>query len=412
MNTKYKKIIMVTAFVIVLGVFSFMIWLMFQKSFLKPSDPTLPPTNPDTDIRLPESEPITPRDVFDPSDPNLELEPDGTEPTTSEATPAPDRDNKITSPNSFPSIAVTPTADNSSVQYYDPLDNKFYRLNDNGEPVPLSNEAFYNVSKVNWSPDKNKAILEYPDNTKIIYNFNNNSQITLPKHWEGFEFSPTGDKIAFKSIGFEPENRWLSIVNSDGTQAQNIERLGTNADKATVNWSPNGQVLAHFQDGYDYNRKEIFFVGQNKENFKSMLVQGRNFESKYSPSGAKILYSVYSDFNDYKPSLWIADGSPETMGANTTPLALETWVDKCTFFSETKLYCAVPRALDAGAGLLSSANTQYLDDLYLIDLVTDSRQLISMNESYNMTNLIITNDGSTLYFNDQKTNALLKLPLP
>jgi len=410
MDDQRKKILIIIAFIFVVVLAGFLLWRIFQSTLSPEPDQSNNP-NVSDDFRLPESDPISARPIVSPGDPQLPLGESQTEPAGDDNSTASDRTNKISSPNSFPTISATASNDGNSIQYYDPLDNKFYRLNDNDEPIAISDEAFYNVKQVNWSPDKASAVLEYPDGNKVIYNFQTKNQITLPKHWEDFEYAPSGDRIAFKSIGFEEENRWLSVMNADGSQAVNLEKLGQNADKATVNWSPNGQIIATFQDGYDYNRKEVFFIGLNRENFKSMLVQGRGFQSKWSPSSNKMLYSVYSDFNGYRPSLWLTDADVENIGANTKPLALETWVDKCTFASETKVYCAVPRSLDDGDGLLPSSRIQSPDDLYLIDLESDARTLISVDDSYNMSNLIVTQDGQSLFFTDQKTGGLYKIPL-
>jgi len=155
----------------------------------------------------------------------------------------------------------------------------------------------------------------------------------------------------------------------------------------------------------------VFFIGLNHENFKSMLVQGRGFSSQWSPSGNQMLYSVYSDFNDYKPSIWIADANGDNIGQNLQPLEIDTWSEKCSFASDTKLYCAVPRSLQPGSGWLPSSAVDTNDDLYMIDLETNGKTLISTEGSYNMKNLIITKDESSLYFTDQKTGGLYKVPL-
>jgi len=410
MSDQQKKILMIIGFFAVVIFASLILWRMFSGT--QAPGPNTGPKATSTFTTLPGSDPNSGVIISDPNgtttlpinDINLP-EPGG---DTGDET---DRDNKITSPNNFPIIDATIDSTGNTVQYYDPLEKKFYRLDDNGVPVVMSDKVFHNVDNVSWSPDKNKAILEYPDGSKNIYNFTNDTQTSLPKHWQDFEFSPTGDQIAFKSIGFEPENRWLSIMSSDGTQAQNIEKLGGNADKATVNWSPNRQIVGTFQDATDFNRKEVFFIGLNHENFKSMIVQGRGFQSRWSTTGNKLLYSVYSDFNGYKPSLWITDANGDNVGQNTTPLAIETWAEKCTFASDTLMYCAVPRSLQDGAGWLPPSTITSPDDVYAINLETGQKDLVVSEGDYNMSNLIITKDGATVYFTDNKTGGLYKLPL-
>jgi hypothetical protein len=407
MSEQTKKILLISAFVLIAGGASYLLWLMFTDSTKFDKNPNeqvvvsgnLPASGPNTGIV-----PVTPG-----IDNNLPVDEAGETPES--PTKPSGRDNKISSPNNFPILDASLDSSGSTVQYYDPLDKKFYRLDDNGAPQAISDKPFYKVDKVSWSPDRNKAILEYPDGSKNIYNFSDQSQVSLPKHWQDFQFSPSGEQIAFKAIGYEPENRWLSIMNADGTGAQNIEKLGANADKATVNWSPNRQIVATFQDGADYNRQEVFFIGTNHENFKSMLVEGRGFQSKWSTTGNELLYSVYSDFNNYKPSLWITNANGDTIGQDTEPLQIDTWASKCSFASDKLLYCAVPRSLADGAGWLPPETLDTPDDVYAIDLETMAKSLVIAEGNYNMSNLIITKDGNTLYFTDNKTGGLYKLPL-
>jgi hypothetical protein len=58
---------------------------------------------------------------------------------------------------------------NGSLNYYNQLDGKFYRIGSDGKPQLLSDTVFYNVQKVTWSPTKNASILEYPNKSKIFY---------------------------------------------------------------------------------------------------------------------------------------------------------------------------------------------------------------------------------------------------
>lgn len=408
-SDKLKKILMIVGFLAIVAIAGFLLWRMFASNS-KPADNN--PTATSSTGYLPSSGPNSGGNIITPSN-NDTLPSNNTDTTNNPSNPKTEtpRDNKISSPNNFPILDATLTSDGNTVQYYDPLEKKFYRLNENGEPVPMSDKVFHNVEKVSWSPDKNKAILEYPDGSKNIYNFNDNSQVSLPQHWQDFEFSPTGDQIAFKSIGLETDNRWLSIMNSDGTQAVNIEKLGANADKATVTWSPSRQIVATFQDGANYNTKEVFFVGLNHENFKSMVVQGRDFQSTWSTTGNTLLYSVVSDFNGYRPSLWVTNANGDTIGENTTPLGIETWAKKCVFANDSLIYCAIPRSMQDGNGWVPSETLLTPDDIYAIDTSTGAKVLVSAEGDYNMSNLILTTDQATIYFTDNKTGGLYKLPI-
>lgn len=302
-----------------------------------------------------------------------------------------------------------------NLNYYNDIDGRFYRIDDNGIPVPLSDQVFFNVDTVTWAPQKEEAIIEYPDGANIYYDFNTNRQVTLPQHWESFSFAPQGEKIAAKSVGLSPENRWLVEANPDGSSVRLLEALGQNADKVIVDWSPNQQVVGFAQtaDGVGFNREEVFLVGRNGENFPSMTVEGRGLETKWSPTGDSLLYSVYSGRSDFKPELWITAGNPEQIGTNRRVIGLNTWPDKCHFASERYLYCAVPEALERGAGFNPELADNSPDLLYRIDTQNGIKTEIPLDreESHIVENMFLSDDGETLYFSDKRREGLFEVSL-
>jgi len=303
-------------------------------------------------------------------------------------------------------------SDGKSLQYYDNEDGKFYFIDSEGNIKAMSNKVFHDVKKTTWSSNRNQAILEYPDGSNILYNFDTDKQVTLPKHWEDFAFSSDGNKIVMKSIGLDPENRYLAISNSDGSKAKVIDKIGDNADKVYPSWSPNNQVVALFTQGIDFNRQEVFFIGQNNENFKSTVVEGRGFQPQWSPDGKKLLYSVYSSNNQMKPSLWIVDSQGDKIGSGRKKLRIETWAKKCNFHNASEIYCAVPNELQEGAGLFPELAKNTVDKLYRIDVNTGAKKIIAVPDgNYNISNIIISKDGEYLYFTDEKTSRIHKINL-
>jgi Tol biopolymer transport system component len=316
------------------------------------------------------------------------------------------------------SIVPTPTQDakmannGREIAYYDKSDNSFYKIDQTGKIKKLSDKKFYNVKKATWSPDVSKAIIEYPDNSKIMYDFQKQKQYTIPKHWEGFDFSPDGKQIVTKSMGIDPEMRWLAISNADGSQAKRIEPMGENYAKVNPTWSPTGQIIATYAEGKDLNRQNVYLIGKNNENFKSLLVEGRGFESQWSPTGSHLLYSVYNTESGYRPTLWITEATGERIGVGRKPLKLNTWAHKCTFGSTTKIYCAVPESLEEGSGLFPEIANSTPDNLYEINLTTGTKKLIAIPEDQTtMQNIMVSSDGRYLYFTDANTGKISKINL-
>lgn len=299
------------------------------------------------------------------------------------------------------------------LRYHNAADGKFYRILPDGTIKELADQVFYNVQKVTWAKTKDEAVLEYPDGAKIIYNFETKKQVTIPKHWEEFSFSPDSSELAAKSIGLSPENRWLITFNDDGTGTKLIEPMGENADKVQVNWSPSRQAVAFSQTGepLGVDRKEVLFVGLNGENFKSTVVEGNDFRPQWSPTGNRLLYSVYSARSSYKPELWVVDAYGETIGDNRQTLRLNTWADKCAFQDNTTLYCAVPRDLPEGAGMLPELAAGIYDDLYKIDLKTGLKTGVPLGGDYEINNISFDSNGEKVYFTTKSQSGIFEVKL-
>ncbi|MFH1291804.1 MAG: hypothetical protein ABIH87_01225 [bacterium] len=298
-------------------------------------------------------------------------------------------------------------------RYHNASDGKFYSITDSGESKLLADKVFYNVSKVTWAETKDKAVIEYPDDSKIIYDFENNKQVSLPKHWEDFSFSPEGSEIVAKSLGISTENRWLITMNDDGTGLKTIEPMGNNADYVTVDWSPSRQVIAFSNTGeaIGADRTEILLVGLNKENFKALTIEGNGFESEWSPTGKKLLYSAYSARSEYKPELWISDAYGDSVNENRQMLNINTWPDKCSFGDDNTIYCAVPRSLPEGAGMSKAIANSIYDDLYKIDLSTGLKTPISLDDNYTIQNISFDKKNNKLLFTDIYDSGVFEVSL-
>lgn len=314
----------------------------------------------------------------------------------------------------------TLSADGKSMNFYNKEDGYFYTIDKDGNIVKLSNQTFPNVQSAEWNRNAEKAVLTFPDESKIVYNFETQSQVTLPKHWDDVSFSPSSDNLIAKSLALDPNNRWLVVSNDNGSNVTSVQALGDNENKVQINWSPNDQVIA-FADtsavagnnttsGFD--TKIIYPVGKNQENFKGLVVEGFGFASTWSPSGKTILYSVYGDYSQGKPLLWLVNGTAATMGENRHSLGVNTWVDKCTWSSDTVVYCAVPQNLPDNAGLQRTIYANYPDTLYKLDLASNRNSVVAIPETdTTMLNLSISADGSLLYYSDGLSGQLKLIKL-
>jgi len=416
MNLDWKKLGIMALFLGAVALFAFFIYYFFFRQFITPSETVVTNTNQTTG-QLPVTININGRIYTVNSNTGLPVTNDNTNTIINTSTnnqPSETASGGLTTVNELtktPSLFAIATK-NGQVIYYNPADGKFYTLSADGDIKEFSDEVFFNVSGAIWSQNRDKAILEYPDGSNIIYDFKTKEQLTLPQHWYDFTFSPTDQQIAFKSGALDPENRFLAVAKLDGSQPIILENLNDQGDKFNVNWSPNQQMVATFTQGKDLDKSEVYFVGLNNENFKYMLVEGRDFRGQWSPTGDKMVYSVYSSNNDFKPQLWVSDAGANTIGNNRHSIGLETWADKCTFSSNSNLYCAVPNSLPVGAGMNSLVANSTADKLYEINLDTGAKTLIANPDGdHTMSNIIINENLNYLMFTDTNNNKIYKINL-
>jgi len=282
-----------------------------------------------------------------------------------------------------------------NIRFYDPFSGKFYKIDENGNKTLISNQSFPDVKTINWSPRKDEVILEFPDNSKIFYDFENKRQVKLPNHWKDFEFSPIKDEIVAKSIGLNRNNRFLISSQPDGNKAQAIYQLGDNQNLVIPTWSPNNQIIAFSKTGRTQSSGEqsILLLGKNHENFQSLIVPGYGFQPQWSPTGKQLLYSVYRQDNQNKPMLWVSGASGKDINRNRTKLNINTWADKCAWENESTIYCGVPIKLGIGAGFSKEAFQEIPDNIYKIDLKTHiSNKIDSNNQELHINHPIIKNN--------------------
>lgn len=419
---RYKKIFLILGFLAFCALLGWLIWMTFFK-------PTIErPPGIDDELweiirTLPEAERAEFEQLLgDPSwlpgladiDPGITIDPTRPDPTLMLDDPDPIASGGITKTElEVFRPTLRPTIDGQgNISYFDLRDNKFYRLDKDGNIITISDQIFEKAIDITWAPNADKAIIKNYDSSKILYNFDTKRQIALPNHWDDFSFSPDGSQITSKSLGNTADNRWLITFNDEGSSAQILEKIGDNHDKVYPNWSPNNQMVAMWTRGIDFNRQDVFFVGLNNENFRSTTIEGRGFQPQWSNTGERLLYSVYHTDTDMNPTLWVVNSSPDSIGQNRTRLNISTWAEKCTFVGNDDVYCAVPDYLPPGSGLFPEAADESIDSLYHINLKTNEKNLIAIpDRPTNISQIMVTSEKDKLFFTDKFTGQLYSINL-
>ncbi|MFC1663239.1 hypothetical protein ACFL04_03715 [Patescibacteria group bacterium] len=412
LSPRFKKIILIIALLAVTGLIIFAIyWVIFRE----PTEPGVDNVNGLVNGQLPNTNALVNRPVTD-LNVNAALPGTGVAPPDQVAAGG-DTIAQTLVANLTTSVTLGPSG--TDLQYYDPAKGQFFRISSDGRTKQLLSPAvFAQVQEVTWSPDGNKAVMEFPDGSKIVYDFSKRQQSTLPVELNDFSFSPDSNMLAFKFTGATLDDQWLAISNADGTSAQLIEEVGDQAPLVDSDWSPNQQMIATYSKSISGSQQEIIFLGQYGENFQSLQVNGRGFESQWSPSGELLLYSTHSADANYNPTLHITRAQGDTIGESNYSLNVQTWSDKCAFGATgSSVICAVPSYLPTGAGLRRELTYGIPDDIFEINLATGSRRLLASPiatdgfTKYSVSDMKLSADGTTIFFTDEITGQLLSLRL-
>lgn len=411
MSERNKKILFAVFFIIFSVAMGYGLYWMFFRAGA-PQTPT-----PGTSIpsgQLPQSGQGTAATGTAPTGPGGLPEAGGVTPPVSEVTTPEAGPSKIHLLRDGVTQSVSPAPDGNGARFYNPEDGRFYKVTDDGTITSLGDKQFFNVSNVDWGNKTDQAVIEFPDGTKVSYDFTQQRQVTLPNHWQEFAFAPDDSRIESKSIGVDPNNRFLITSNPDGTEAKAVEPLGDDAALSHLAWSPSGQIIAYGETGSPQpdNQQEIILVGQHHENFNSLIVPGRGFLPNFSTTGKQILYSVYNTDTSYKPTLWVASGDTASIGANRRALNIQTWADKCVWASDTEMYCGVPQNLPDNAGIQRSDFATLPDDVYHIDLTTGLAAKMDLPDlTHAIREPVLNKDKSKLIFSDAATGKLYSYDL-
>ncbi|MCI0479578.1 hypothetical protein L0Y59_03455 [Candidatus Uhrbacteria bacterium] len=409
MSDRTKKIIFAILFALISVAIGLGLWYFFFRPLVAPPTPAVEET---PGGELPTAGTGGPG-VFEPTEPGA-LTP-GVPVQIRPGVPTAVTPTRVTLLQDTVTQAVVPDGKGDGARFYNPEDGRFYRVNADGTVTALGDKQFLNVKNVNWANRDDQAILEFPDGSNVFYNFDTKRQVTLPKHWQDFDFSPDDGRVAALSVGLDPSNRFLIVSNPDGNEAQAVEALGDNAERVLVNWSPNNQVIAFSFTGNPQGEgaQEVLLIGENRENFKSLIVPGRGFLPNWSPTGRQVLYSVYHERTEMKPSLWISGGVGDAIGEDRRSINLQTWADKCAWKDETQVVCGVPRTLDTGAGLARDRFQSVPDDIFLVDLRTGvSTKISTPEQNHPIRNPVLSADKKKLMFSDAANGRLYSYDLP
>jgi len=305
----------------------------------------------------------------------------------------------------------------SGFSYYEPNSGALYRLTSSGERIELIRDRFPSVERIVWDAFGDRAILSFPDGSSVMVNFTTNERISLPRGGRDYVFQGDSGDVVFNFVTSDPSRNFLVMGTPDGSEARAIEPIGDRADRVQPTYSPDGSVVGLYRKSAGVSSEEIIFLGQQDENFKSMVVSGIGFKGVWTPDGNRMLYSVSTPDNNYNPTLWIVDARGDAIGLNNTSLGLSTSVDSCVMNSDgSKAYCSVQDTLPPGTGLYPELFNPREASIYEVNLETGSSKRIAEPVTEDgrripVEQLSLSPDGSELYFVEGRTGRVMKIQL-
>lgn len=394
MSDRSKMILRVVLFLLATALLAYGVYFMAFRPDLR-QEPTAPPEIPGGTGELP-----TPGTANPPATGETPIPGEGQLPVASPvAQGGPTLITQLTQGR----VLAPSTSGPSAATYYDPNDGYFYRIQKDGTLERFSQAAFPNAENVTLDDQNRNAVLEFPDGSNILYNIEENRQITMPPHWSEFSFSPGGTEVAGKAVA-DSYNSSLVVMSTDGSRAYAVQDMGSNADKVIVDWSPSGQFLALSNTGpaqAGFGRRAMLLIDSSGDAPGSVIIDGTNFSPKWSPNNTHLLYSTSDQNNGEIPGLWYVNASGQNIGTERKSLGVATWAEKCTFKDDVTLLCAVPREIKPYEAHTPLFNTS-TDDLYEINVLSGHKKVLAQPTiTERMFNLTLSEDKSTMYFTDQ-----------
>jgi len=303
------------------------------------------------------------------------------------------------------------SSDGKTLNYYDSTSGLFSKVNPDGSLSLISTQAFRDVSNATWAPSSDKAVLEFKDGNKMIYNFATKQSYSLPSQFTDFSFSPDSKNLAAKDMKTNADERWLVTVDDRGGNKTYLEHMGDNADRVNVQWNPAGNIVGTSAKSVDNETSEVIFLTKDGSKLGKALVQGRDLRYDWSQDGNKMVYSVWNPNSNFLPTLWVTSTNPNSIDSGRVNTGLNTWADKCTYFQNSKIYCAVPKQISQYSGILPS-NNDSPDDIYQVDPNTGASVKIAEPVfPVQIQNMTVSNDGKTLYYTEQDSGSINKINL-
>jgi len=293
----------------------------------------------------------------------------------------------------------------------------------NATKTAISPDTFVGIKDVIWHKSKELAIIKVDNSASGIgssvfgkakitpnitstwlydfkrYDLLNQTAILWSEYIGDIAFSPDGEKVAYYYAAPTGEK---SLVIADKNN-QNQERVLDLRDKAIDNpkiaWSGDGAYISLVPQSSDYTKNYLYLYNVSSKKLEQITQTGDKKGATFSPDGKNIVVSKFAksiDSTFLVTLLYMPVGGP----SEGTDLEIETGLDQFTW------------STDSSSIIYASADTSGEGDkIQKINATNKEKTEYSYtaDESLQPDNLVLSDDGSILYFLSNGRPFSLKL---
>lgn len=342
-----------------------------------------------------------------PSGPGIGItpQPAGTTP------PSPSEGRRLVPITSEPIIGAAIDEKNKKLFYYRLRDGHLMMNSFDGDSEQtLSNLTVLNITKVHWSPSREKAIIAYQDGDttkQFITEATSTPKVSfLPQGIRSPVWSPDGKSVFWLA----PRDNAFALVSAD-TSGGKQKRLSFETPIPDLSLLPlTSDLLGLLPNTVSFFETPLFLITKTSSAPNIPLVRfGLTAISDTNPKTQHIAYSETSRTGELQ-SIRTRDFS----SGKETSWPIRTLAEKCAFSKDAAiLFCAVPRSgTDRGMPeMWYQGKISFADDFYRIDLAANRAEKIFDGADLDAIDLDANEEKSRLFFRDKKTGLLYMLPL-
>jgi len=201
--------------------------------------------------------------------------------------------------------------------------SKLYVMNTNGtNAVEILRNNYFPVYFI-LSPDASKVLFTTDaGNYLCVVNSDCSNLLQISSHISGNEttpkFSPDSKRIAFlESVPYD--QRYLSIINTDGTNIVRLKDSVFSYHQSTLCWSPDGNKITFCNDSSATGKSSIYVIIVDGSGYTNLSKSNHiDTDPEWSPDGTKIVFTTNESSGITDIALMNSDGTEKKNLTNTS----------------------------------------------------------------------------------------------